>query len=321
MKPYFLISIDAEGDDLWSRPREIKTENSGFLPRFQELCDSYSFPVTYLTNYEMAMDRGYQEFALDLVRRGVGEIGMHLHAWNNPPLFDLTGDDLRNQPYLIEYPKNVQREKIKLITNLLQETFNSEIVSHRAGRWAVDSGYIHTLADFNYRVDCSVTPGISWKKNLGNPVGSGGADYRRFPQFAYWIRPGSPSKPAKPKLLEVPMTTSTTPRSWESRELGIQSLGYYAQLLRAFSVKQVGLFRPNGSNRQTLIATLRQALEEKWPYVQFMLHSSELMPGGSPTFQDRDSIEKLYDDIATTLDFATGKFRGITHSEYLEVFQ
>lgn len=164
MERYFLISIDVEGDNLWSQPHEITTRNARFLPRFEALCESYGFPVTYLTNYEMAHDSAYREFALDVIRRDVGEIGMHLHAWNNPPLFSLTGDDFKNQPYLIEYPKTVQREKINRLTDRLREIFAVEITSHRAGRWAIDGDYMQTLQQFGYRVDCSVTPGITWKK-------------------------------------------------------------------------------------------------------------------------------------------------------------
>ncbi len=35
--PRFLITIDTEGDNLWSLPREITTSNAKFLPRFQNL--------------------------------------------------------------------------------------------------------------------------------------------------------------------------------------------------------------------------------------------------------------------------------------------
>ena len=32
-------------------------------------------------------------------------------------------------------------------------------------------------------------------------------------------------------------------------------------------------------------------------YVEFMIHSSELMPGGNSTFRTNDSIEALYKDL------------------------
>lgn len=49
-----------------------------------------------------------------MIARGRGEVGMHLHAWNSPPEHDLTGDDWRWQPYLIEFSDEIMREKVLL---------------------------------------------------------------------------------------------------------------------------------------------------------------------------------------------------------------
>ena len=38
-------------------------------------------------------------------------------------------------------------------------------------------------------------------------------------------------------------------------------------------------------------------LAENDGHLMFMLHSSELMPGGSPTFKTREDVEKLYKDL------------------------
>src|ERR1700712_1667197 len=103
LMPTFLITIDTEGDDLWSGPAEITTRNAAFLPRFQALCESHGFRPTYLTNYEMASDPRFAAFARGVIRDGAGEVGMHLHAWHSPPHFELTPHDTRHMPYLVEY--------------------------------------------------------------------------------------------------------------------------------------------------------------------------------------------------------------------------
>ena len=66
-KPAFLITIDTEGDDLWSRPREITTRNAEFLPRFQQLCERYGFKPTWLVDYEMACCPVFGEFGRDVL--------------------------------------------------------------------------------------------------------------------------------------------------------------------------------------------------------------------------------------------------------------
>ncbi len=56
----------------------------------------------------------------DCLKRGTCEIGMHLHAWNNPPEFDLNKvNDQRD--YLFEYPKQIMEEKIQTLTGLLED--------------------------------------------------------------------------------------------------------------------------------------------------------------------------------------------------------
>ena len=135
----FIITIDTEGDHLWSAPREITTRNARYLPRFQALAERYGFRPVYLTNYEMVECDAFVEFGRDVLERNAGEIGMHLHAWNSPPIEALTEDDFRYQPYLVEYPDEAMKAKIQWLTARLEQRFDDKMVSHRAGRWARDS--------------------------------------------------------------------------------------------------------------------------------------------------------------------------------------
>jgi hypothetical protein len=80
LRPAFLITIDTEGDNLWSHPKTYTMENSRYLGRFQSLCERYGFKPTYLTDYEMVLCSVYREFARDVIRRGTAEIGMHQTA-------------------------------------------------------------------------------------------------------------------------------------------------------------------------------------------------------------------------------------------------
>ena len=50
-KPYFLITIDTEGDG-------TNPENARFLPRFQKLCEQFLFKPTYLTNFIIVLCDG-----------------------------------------------------------------------------------------------------------------------------------------------------------------------------------------------------------------------------------------------------------------------
>ena len=315
MKPAFLITIDTEGDNLWSRPQETTTVNARYLPRFQSLCERYGFKPTYLTNCEMAKCLDFQTFGRDILRRKTGEIGMHLHAWCSPPHFPLTDNDFYHHPYLIEYPEKVMHDKIRFMTVLLQDTFGVEIVSHRAGRWAFNEVYARLLVDAGYRVDCSVTPHVSWKQMMGDPAQDGGTDYRGFPEEAYFVDLSRISNRGHSPLLELPMTivVAAGPKVARIRSI-LSSMGVSNGVLRRLA--PILWLRPDGQNLSGMLQVLRQAEATGRPYVQFMLHSSELMPGCSPTFPTAEHIEKLYADLESLFKYATTRYEGATLAEY-----
>lgn len=323
-KAAFLITIDTEGDDLWAQPREITTHNARHLPRFQALCERFGFKPTYLTNYEMAMSDAFVEFARDALSRGSAEIGMHLHAWNTPPLEPLTADDFRFQPYLIEYPRTVMREKIRTLTGLLEERFGEKMVSHRAGRWAFDGRYAELLIEQGYRADCSVTPGTSWRAVRGDPAGSGGTDYTGFPGYAYFLDPSDISRPAPAgELLEVPMTVRA------SRLYRAAPWAYRIPLVRRYANRlslgigwlcpvQPTISAPLERHLAAMLDVARAVRSTGVDYVEFMLHSSELMPGGSPKFRRNEDIELLYEQLEILLGEIAAWCAGSTLREFQE---
>jgi hypothetical protein len=311
-KPAFLITMDTEGDNLWSRPASPQTANSKSLPRFQQLCERHGLKPTWLTNWEMAGCPVFGEFGQDVLRRGAGEIGMHLHAWDTPPLVPWTADDSKHHPYLFEFPEHLMREKIKRLTARLEEAFERKMVSHRAGRWGFTARYARLLAELHYGVDCSVTPLVSWSGEKGTPNGAGGCDFRRFPARPYFLDLEDISREGSSKLLEAPVTIVQKYRFAQPIEDHIPLLRRY--VARVFPA--VVWMRPNGRNRRFLLGVLEQAREQGWPYVEFMLHSSELMPGGSPTFRTAVAIEKLYDDLEALFEAAAVDFQAATLSEF-----
>jgi hypothetical protein len=319
--PFFLITIDTEGDDLWAAPHEITTRNAAFLPRFQALCEKYGLKPTYLTNYEMACSPAFREFGRNVLTRRTAEIGMHLHAWNSPPLRQLTDDDYRHQPYLIEFPGQVIREKVDFLTKLLENTFGVKMMCHRAGRWSMNEVYARILVEHGYRVDCSVTPHVSWRQSKGDPNQPGGTDFSRFPDFPYTVDLRDISRPGDSSLLELPMTIMPS----ESAVLGsiVEMLPRGTVVSRVWNrvFPPMHWLRPNGRNLRQMLHLLERVLQEKRRYAEFMLHSSEFMAGGSPTFRTKESIERLYRDMEHLFSRAARSFRGATLSEFDQSFR
>ncbi len=311
-KPAFLITLDTEGDNLWrNRSGKVTTRNVKFLPRFQALCEKYGFKPTWLTNYEMASDPAYVEFGRDLLARGQGEIGMHLHAWHSPPEYALTDDDWSYQPYLIEFPENILRDKVAYMTELLENAFQQKMTSHRAGRWAFDEVYARALLDNGYLVDCSVTPRVDWRNSSGAPQGKGGTNYSRFPDHAYYLDVNDISRAGDSALLELPMSIQYRYGAFTN-----QLKKVWNDVRGKKRGPSVNWLRPVGGNLAQMKQVAEKTLSQGNDYVEFMLHSSEFMPDGSPTFKNEADIERLYDDLEQLFSWLKSRTQGMTLTEY-----
>jgi hypothetical protein len=304
----FIITIDTEGDNVWANPESTTTENARYLPRFQELCESCGFKPTYLTTYEMANDKRFQALGHTALEKGTAEIGTHIHAWNTPPL--QTHKNSKIHPiYITELPRELAAAKVEYMTGLLTEIFGVRPVSQRGGRWAFNEEIARVLVDHGYLVDCSVTPGVSWRHHKGDPHGAGGPSYFGFGAHPYFLDLDDIRRSGNGSLLEAPVTIRCEyPSSLENMHHHLQAM---SPTLAAALSKVVGApytwLRPNGHNLDSMLSLVNWALKQDLPMLEFMLHSSELMPGGSPTFGTSAEIERLYEQLERLFRYVSMK--------------
>lgn len=272
---YFIITVDTEGDNLWSwhKGELIETKNTQFIPRFQELCNEFEFKPVYLSNYEMLCDDVYCSMVKKWQEKNLCEVGLHLHAWNNPPFYDLNPIYSGN-PYLIEYPEDIMREKFKVLYDLYIEKIGCVPFSHRSGRWTMNDKYFSLLKEFNIMIDCSHTPHFSWTKILGSTMG--GSDYTHVSE-----QPGEIND-----VLEVPVTVR---KSYNMLN------GTWKHKIKTFFKGEMLQLRPavySVAQMKRLVDIVEK--ESDTNYLEFMIHSSELMPGGSPYFSNIQDIDNEY---------------------------
>lgn len=280
--------MDTEGDDLWGwKPgKPITTENTNYIPRFQELCEKYGFKPVYLTNYEMAMDDRWVAYSKQKAQEGKCEIGMHLHAWNTPPEYPLE-NRFGGNPYITEYPPEIIEEKVATMMQLLQDRYEMPVVSHRSGRWATNADYFDALARHGIRVDCSVTPEMDLSQISGCSRNCGN-DYRKAPKGIYKIHPD---------ILEVPMTT---------RRIRHCRNGSLKHRVKTLLKGEEAWLRPIRHSVAPMKELTEKVIREgNGEYLEFMIHSSELMPGGSIFFKDADAVERLYKTMEQYFDYVT----------------
>lgn len=200
------------------------------------------------------------------------------------------------------------RAKLDRLAKVLEDTFQRPLRSHRAGRWALDGRTVRWLRDHGFAADCSVCPGIDWTSTKGSPSGIGGPDFRRAPREPYYLDENEVTRPAARSapetLLEVPMTIRPSRWPWART------------IFESYSKRHFWL-RPNGRNGVSMRECVNEAVANNRPHLLFMLHSSELMPGGSPTFPTAESIDRLNDDLTDLFAHARARgCRGSTLGEF-----
>lgn len=302
----FVITVDTESDNQWDVTNRQTTENAKFIPRFQKLCEKYGFKPTYLVDYSMANDEFLVEYLNDRNTSENSEVGMHLHAWDTPPYYKLRGK-YSGRPYLIEYPEQIIKEKIAALDSLLKEKFDRCIVSHRAGRWALNEFYAKSLYELGYRVDCSVTPSIDWSKQKGET--RGGSNYRLEPKEIYSYK--------ETGLLEIPMTVCRMHGTFVNRNKGMVRT---AKDIVKSVCGNIVWFRPAIFGNYDLKKLIDLNVRNNGEYLEMMIHSSELMPGGSPYFADEKAVDELFERLEELFAYLReNRFEGKTLYELYEM--
>jgi hypothetical protein len=162
---------------------------------------------------------------------------------------------------------------------------------------------------------------VSWADVKGDPNQPGGTDFSRFPELPYTVDLQDISRPGNSSLLELPMTV--VPSEHQAlRKIG-ERLPRRSLPARVWNrlFPPVHWLRPNGRNLGQMFQILDRTLRERRPYAEFMLHSSEFMPGGSPTYRTPESIEALYRDLEQLFSRAAAGFTGATLSDFQQSYQ
>ena len=290
----FIVTIDTEANG-WGQTLTNSIENIRHVPPLQDLFDRYGVRPTYLASYEMATRDEAIRVLKPIHDDDRCEIGHHLHVWTCPPFEQPSpqGVDLAwTRGLQAELPDELFYAKAEALREAITRTFGRAPTSHRAGRWAIDLRTLRWLHDSGFLVDTSMTPRVSWAHTRGVHRAYG-IDTSAVPAAPFRQSledPFQPGRTAPDGLLEVPVSSARLPqrplaRAFRAtRRLGLPGARLVSRALarpipppfRTLSCRVDPAFR-----RSELRALAESALAEAG-VVNLMLHSSEVMPGGSP---------------------------------------
>ncbi len=299
----FIVSVDTEADNEWEGRASPSYENIRALPAFQELCNRYGVRPTYLVTYDVAAETDSLAVLRELSHDGNCEIGSHTHGWRTPPFHAPLDTEKTCHPYLYEYPRGVQAEKVATLTNHLEQLFQTKVTSHRAGRWGIDAYTLSLLEANGYNVDTSVTPFRSWRHHKGHPEGEGGPDYIGAPCRPYHPANDDVCLRGRSGILEVPVSvrvfSSVLRVNWGRWLAPLFSGDGFAKrkarnILRRLGIADLVSLNPAVNPSKHMILLCRKLISERQPVLNMAFHSSELIAGGSPEVANTNDEQQVW---------------------------
>lgn len=340
---YLLFSVDTEPDDpTWSglSGGPWSHENLGGLAELGDRMRALGVRPTYLVSHSVAVSGRLEALLAKDLAALACEVGTHFHPGDTPPFpklfpqpsprpFPQRADDsaAAATDNIVRVPTALLEEKFANLHAAISARFGAP-TSYRSGAWAMDGRITALLKRYGYRVDSSVTPGVSWR-------GNGRPSYLAAPMRAYPLGSGDPSLPdpawpgpaGEGGILEVPVSI-WSPRRWDGTFAGrlagdLLTMPLAARnslpvrIIRALRPQAPQWLRPAFMKTAEMEAVSLRLEEAGADYLHVMCHSNELWPGASPYCRDRRDLEEVHARLEGIFRFALGRgYMPVTLSDY-----
>lgn len=167
---YVTLDTEMDNDAHWGKhyPPEYTSVTEGIPKMLRPIWNRYQVHPIYFVSPEVLYDERCVAVLKNEIQKGA-KIGAHLHPEYIEP-DSIWGKGIEKETAKFpcsDYPDNIEREKLKNLTELIREKLGVVPVWYRAARFGADIETIKTLSELGYRYDSSVTPNIDWSKKGG----------------------------------------------------------------------------------------------------------------------------------------------------------
>lgn len=301
-----LVTVDTEEN--WTNGSPARMANVSNVHKIQELQNDYfdlfSITPTYLVNYPVAADKLCVKLLKEMCDSARCEIGAHLHHWYSPPF---TEADVVSKSPQCKLPYEVEKQKMKDVTDILEREIGIRPVSFRAGRWCADGETIRILAELGYKVDLSVVP-------LADYTPEGGMDFTDapfepyFPSFEDILKPSQ--DPAK-HVLEIPVTQGFSRPDFEGMRKAYKKLIkiprclHIMGLLSSLNIISRIKLSPEASTFLDMKILVDACLKRKCKIIHISFHSCTNSVGNSPYSRTRKEKDARMKHLYNILEYVT----------------
>lgn len=291
-QPGIIITIDTEKDMCSSSGQWITPEKQSFnnithglpatlIPLFSQL----GVHSTWLVSAEVMRSR---ESVAILRSIPNAEFGAHLHGEQVAPSHEYDSSSTGSGTIMqCLYPIDIEAQKLKTLTELFIESFDTAPVSFRAGRYAVSNYTAKFLKTLGYRVDSSVVPHT---RHAYPAPHCGTVDFTDLPEVPYPVgKAGNIWEPGQSSFWEIPITSMP-------RETGMGTqmnpVWFRPGITTTADLKKI-IDHVAAQNRQGVCRPL-----------VMMFHSMEIMPAMSPYIQTQADVERFIASLEETVAYA-----------------
>jgi hypothetical protein len=301
-RPLLIVSIDTEEEFDWAKPLARENTSVTHIPdqaHAQKIYARYALKPTYFVDFPVA-EQGYRPLQ-EWSASGACEIGTHLHPWVSPPHDEQVSN--RNS-YPGNLPRDLERAKLKHLTDLIGERFGKRPTVYRAGRYGAGPNTAAILEELGYEIDSSVLARSDLR-------GEEGPDFSAIGLDPYWFG-------EKRRLLELPVTVG-----WDGWLAGAglfwqraagttwgRALRLQGVLARAGAFNRVKL-TPEGIPFEELRAATKAMLNAGIRIFNFTYHSPSLTPGHTPYVRSAAELDAFLGCIDRYLAFFFGACNGV----------
>ncbi|SDF17570.1 hypothetical protein [Desulfovibrio legallii] len=289
-----IVSLDVEEEGLFSgryAATGCGVRNVALLRELAPLTRELGFPLTLFCAHTVFANAEARPH-LAWMRDSCGaEIAAHLHHWSTPPLSaDAVNDG--PPPRTDTLPRPLLRARLHNLLEAGRDFQSAPLTSFRMGRWDCKAALRPLLAAEGITLDSSVCP--------LRVFDHAGPDHFLAPADPYWATPMTePHAPAATALLISPLTQIPLARPlawlWHSLSHGRPWADNF-HFWGALSPNPVWHAAP------VMRACARLHARRGGQVLHLFLHSSELLPGGSPNVPDAAAAaalrRKLYNFLA-----------------------
>lgn len=276
-----ILSLDVEEEGLFTGRYERSTpsvKNVARLRSLKPLSLDLNLPLTLLCSSAVFADKAALTVLEDMRDGSGAEIGAHLHHWSAPPLTEAPASGPPERTHKL--PEGLLRQKLANLLEAGRRFQGEDLISFRMGRWDLKARLLPLLAEAGIRVDSSICPLRFF---------NGGADHFLAPVEPYWHNARGL------RILEAPITQ--IPVFPPLAKIWRKMWGRHPKILDSFHFFGAMSANPLWHSAAVMRQAARSHIRAGGRLINMFLHSSELMPGGSPNVPDEIAARKVVEKL------------------------